>query len=60
MNLSRFTIIIYIILGMLSLTLSYTLDRPNQYFGSLFLGIFGNVMEFMVIVEVLKYINRKN
>jgi len=54
MDISRFTVVIYFILAVISLTLSYTLNRPHQYFASLFFGVLGNVMEFMVVVTALK------
>lgn len=59
MNVNRFSFIIYLALAIISISLSYTMDKPYQYFSSLFFGIFGNVFEFLVIMEVLKYINRK-
>ena len=48
-----------IIFAIISISLSYTMNKPSQYFGSLFFGIVGNVFEFIAIIEVLKYINRK-
>ena len=59
MNVNRFSFIIYLAFAIISISLSYTMDKPYQYFGSLFFGIVGNVFEFLVIMEVLKYINRK-
>ena len=59
MDVNRFSVFIYLVIAIISICLSYTMDRPYQYFGSLFFGIVGNVFEFLVIIEVLKYINRK-
>lgn len=59
MNLSKFSIVVFFILGIISLSLSYMLSSPHQYYASLFFGILGNVLEFMIVVEVLKYVNRK-
>jgi hypothetical protein len=59
MDISRFTIVIYFVLAIISLTLSYTLNKPHQYFSSLFFGVLGNVMEFMVVVTALKCLNYK-
>lgn len=59
MDVSRYSVIIYVAFAIISISLSYAMNEPSQYFGSLFFGILGNVFEFIVIVEVLKYINRK-
>lgn len=59
MMVSRFSVIIYVALAITSYSLSYTFDKPYQYFCSLFFGILGNVFEFIVIIEVLKYLSRK-
>ena len=59
MYVNRFSFVIYLALSIISIFLSYMMDKPYQYFGSLFFGIVGNVFEFLVIIKVLKYVNRK-
>lgn len=59
MVISKFSVIIYFILAILSFALSYSLNNPHHYFASLFFGVLGNVLEFMVVITVLLYFNRK-